>query len=52
MRVALSAFVPTYRGEVLTGPPLNQAGIQEFGIMLADGKAGAFALEVAWIKAE
>lgn len=52
VRVALTSFVPTYRGQILAGPPLHQAGIREFGIMLADGKAGAFALEVAWIKME
>lgn len=52
VRVALAAFAPTYRGRTLAGPPLDQAEIQEFGIMLADGKAGAFALEVAWIAVE
>jgi hypothetical protein len=50
--VPLASLVPTYRGETLSGPPLDLAGIEEFGLMLADGKAGAFALEVAWMKAE
>lgn len=52
VRLALAAFVPTHRGQTLAGPPLNQAEIQEFGIMLADGRAGAFALDVAWIAVE
>lgn len=50
--VPLASFVPTYRGETLAGPPLDRAGIEEFGLLLADGKAGDFALEVAWLRAE
>ena len=50
--VPLAAFVPTYRGDTLTGPPLDRAGIEEFGLLLADGRAGPFALEVAWLRAE
>ncbi|MCU0791751.1 MAG: CIA30 family protein [Opitutaceae bacterium] len=51
-RVPLASLVPTYRGENLSGPPLDHAGIEEFGFLLADGRAGAFALEVAWMRAE
>jgi hypothetical protein len=52
VRVPLASLVPTYRGRTLSGPPLDRAGIEEFGLMLADGKAGDFALELAWMKAE
>ena len=50
--VPLADFVPTYRGDTLSGPPLDRAGIEEFGLLLADGQAGPFALEVAWLRAE
>lgn len=50
--VPLARFVPTWRGESLSGPPLDLARIEEFGLMLADGQPGAFALEVAWMRGE
>lgn len=52
VRVPLASLVPTYRGQTLSGPPLDKAEIEEFGLMLADGKAGDFALELAWMRAE
>lgn len=50
--VALDALVPTCRGKRLEGPPLDPAAVEELGLLLGDRRAGAFALDVAWIRAE
>ncbi len=48
----LKEFVPTFRGRVLSGePPLAPERITSVGFLIADKQAGAFRLEVAWIKA-
>lgn len=51
-RMPLAALVPMFRGQTLSGPPLDRARVEEIGLSLADGKPGAFALEIAWIRAE
>ena len=51
-RVPLAALVPMFRGQTLSGPPLDRARIEEIGLSLADGNPGAFALEIDWIRAE
>jgi hypothetical protein len=51
-RLPLKQFVPTFRGWVLSGePPLDQEKIASVGFLISDKQAGAFRLEVAWIKA-
>ena len=46
------AFVPTHHGIVMsTVAPLDPAGIQSFGLFIADRQDGPFRLEVAWVKA-
>jgi hypothetical protein len=50
--VPLAALVPMFRGQTLSGPPLDRARVEEIGLSLADGNPGAFALEVDWIRAE
>jgi len=51
-RLALSDFVPTFRGRVLTGvPPLNPAKVTSVGLLISDKQAGPFRLEIAWIAA-
>ena len=51
-RLALSDFVPTFRGRVLTGePPLNPASVHSVGFLISDKQAGPFRLEIGWIKA-
>lgn len=52
VRVPLAALVPQFRGQTLSGPPLDRTRIEEIGVSLADGNPGAFALEIDWIKAE
>lgn len=49
--VPLANLVPQFRGQRLSGPPLDRSQIEEIGLSLADGNPGAFALEVDWIKA-
>lgn len=44
-----SEFIPSYRGRILTGPPLDLTSVREIAFLLADGTPGAFALEVDWI---
>lgn len=51
-RVPLAALVPMFRGQTLSGPPLDLSRIEEIGLSLADGNPGAFALEIDWIRAE
>ena len=50
--VPLTTLVPQFRGQKLSGPPLDRTRIEEIGLSLSDGNPGAFALEVDWIKAE
>ena len=50
--VLLATLVPQFRGQKLSGPPLDRARIEEIGLSLSDGNPGAFALEVDWIRAE
>jgi len=49
--VPLSSLTPEFRGQKLSGPPLDRSRIEEIGLSLSDGKPGAFALEIDWIKA-
>jgi len=47
-----NGFVATHHGQQLTmAAPLDPAGIQSFGLFIADRQAGPFQLEVAWLKA-
>jgi monofunctional biosynthetic peptidoglycan transglycosylase len=51
-RLALSDFVPTFRGRVLTdAPPLNPATVNSVGFLISDKQAGPFRFEIGWIKA-
>lgn len=52
VRVPLSTMVPTVRGVRLDGPPLDPGRIREIGLLIADGREGAFALDVDWIGLE
>ncbi len=50
-RLAFRDFVPTFRGSVLRdAPPLNPARVASVGLLISDQQAGAFRLEVAWVK--
>lgn len=47
-----TGFEVVYRGRPVDGwPPLDPAAIRTMGWIIADGQAGAFRLDVAWIAA-
>jgi len=51
-RLPFTSFVPTFRGRVLGDvPPVEPANIGSVGLLIADQQAGAFRLEIGWIKA-
>ncbi len=51
-RLPFRQFQPTLRGRRPgNAPPLDTAGIRQLGLMIADGQAGPFRLEVDWIMA-
>jgi NADH dehydrogenase [ubiquinone] 1 alpha subcomplex assembly factor 1 len=50
-RLPLKNFVASFRGRVLVEePPLNPAKVTSVGFLISDQQAGAFQLEIAWIK--
>lgn len=51
VRLALGDFYPTFRGTKLDGYPLELDRITSLGLMVYDGKAGAFRMEVEGITA-
>jgi hypothetical protein len=51
-RLPLKQFVPTLRGRLLSDePPLDLGKVTSVGFLISDKQAGAFRLEVAWIRA-
>lgn len=52
VRVPLATLVPTVRGFRLDGPSLDPSRIREIGLLIADKREGAFALDVDWIGLE
>jgi monofunctional biosynthetic peptidoglycan transglycosylase len=52
IRLPFGRFRATRRGRDVPGaPPLDIGNITSFGWMIADGQAGRFRLEVAWMRA-
>jgi monofunctional biosynthetic peptidoglycan transglycosylase len=50
-RIAFDDLKPTFRGRVLTNvAKFTPARFQSAGFLISDGQAGAFSLEIAWIK--
>lgn len=47
--VAFARMQPTYRGTVLDGPALDLSKVEEIGLLIGDGRAGAFSLDSAAI---
>lgn len=52
VRVDLAALEPSVRGTALDGPPLERSRVREIGLLISDGRAGEFSLEVEWIAVE
>jgi len=50
LRLPMNDFVPTFRGRLLSGQPLDPAKVTSVGFLISDQQAGPFQLEVAWIK--
>ena len=52
IRLPFTEFRPTFRGRVLTGiGPLHGGDVRQVGFLVGDKQAGAFVLEVGWMKA-
>jgi NADH dehydrogenase [ubiquinone] 1 alpha subcomplex assembly factor 1 len=53
VRLPVAAFLPTFRGRGVRGaPPLDAGRVRQAGLMVADGKAGPFALAIRSLRAE
>jgi hypothetical protein len=53
MYLPISGFDPTFRGRNVPGaPPLDIEQVRQIGLIVADQRAGPFALAVRWIRAE
>ncbi len=50
VRLPFLQFLPTYRGRTLRAQAINLAEIRQIGLMVADKQAGAFRLEVEWVR--
>ena len=46
----VSSFRPTFRGREVRAEPLAPEKVRTLGLMISDGQAGEFALEIAWIR--
>lgn len=52
MRIPFEDFVPRFRGRTLSQvPPLNAGMIRSFGFLIGRKQAGAFRLEIDWLRA-
>ena len=52
VHVPFAAFVPTFRGRILSdAPALDSSLVRQIGFMIADKQEGPFRLEIDWIKA-
>lgn len=50
--IPLDSFQPSHHGRLLSGPPLNLESVRQIALLLGDGVAGPFALQVDWIGLE
>ena len=50
--IPFESFVPSFRGRLLQGPPMNLTSVQRIAFLLGDGNPGAFSLKVDWIGLE
>ena len=50
--IPFEAFVPSFRGRQLKGPPIDLTSVQRIAFLLNDGNQGPFSLEVDWIGLE
>ena len=50
--IPFESFVPSFRGRLLQGPPMNLTSVQRVAFLLNDGNPGTFSLKVDWIGLE
>ena len=50
--IPFESFVPSFRGRLLEGPPMNLTSVQRIAFLLGDGNPGTFSLKVDWIGLE
>ena len=50
--IPFESFVPSFRGRLLQGPPMNLTSVQRIAFLLSDGNSGAFSLKVDCIGLE
>ena len=50
--IPFELFVPSFRGRLLEGPPMNLTSVQRIAFLLSDGIPGSFSLKVDWIGLE
>jgi NADH dehydrogenase [ubiquinone] 1 alpha subcomplex assembly factor 1 len=50
--IPFESFVPSFRGRILSEPPLDLKAVREIALLLGDGTPGAFSLKVDWIGLE
>jgi monofunctional biosynthetic peptidoglycan transglycosylase len=50
--VPFADLEPSHHGNMLDGPPVDLSQVEEIGLLLGDGLAGPFLLEVDWMRAE
>ena len=52
IKLPFADFLPTFRGRILKNiEPIESGNIRQLGFLISDKQAGAFALEIDWIKA-
>jgi monofunctional biosynthetic peptidoglycan transglycosylase len=49
VELPLRDFRPSHHGRILSGPALDTRSITQLALLIADGQAGPFSLEVDWI---
>jgi len=49
--VPFASMKPTHHGDELSGPVLDLSKVEEIGLFIGDKRAGAFSLQVDWMKA-
>ena len=50
--IPFESFVPSFRGKLLEGPPMNLTSVQRIAFLLNDSNPGTFSLKVDWIGLE
>lgn len=52
LSIPFNSMEPSFRGRLLSTPPINLKSVQRVAFLLADGISGPFSLQVEWIGLE